>query len=222
MLRLLHYLRKWSPGGWSQAQSPGKFSCGIEYINSGTSFKGTGQRTRNGSSPVILKTCELGSPLWKGIWSAWLEVRPRIKKAIPTNKEESHRQSIFLNPFLSNSELTMWGDSGDTKAGALRRWSLEGITKLKHLWDPVWQSWIDTRDLFHLTRTQNLAIIRRDIIFSVPWSMSRQYPPKEGDWYTLNEPERALPEEFYQVRQVKDNGVLFVNVYRRVGTTERL
>lgn len=104
--------------------------------------------------------CSQGSPLWQGIWSSWLEVRPGIKKSIPCNSEEAHRQSIFLNPFLINSDIEMWGDSHDPRAGIFCRWSNKGILKLKHLWDSTWNSWLDPQDLYRTTRSRNLLAIR--------------------------------------------------------------
>lgn len=160
--------------------------------------------------------------MWKGIWASWLEVRPGIQRDVPTIVEEVHRQSIFLNPFLSNLELIMWGDTEDPRAGIFCRWSQKGISKLKHLWDPGHQVWRDTQDLFRVTRTRNLKAIKQDIIHSVPWSMNRVYPPQIGDWYTLNEPERQLPEEFYYIKGISDRGALSVHVYRRYNFTERL
>lgn len=136
--------------------------------------------------------------------------------------EEAHRQNIFLNPFLTNSDLTQRGDDEDPKAGVLRRWSTKGIHQLKHLWDPVRNTWMDAQDLFALTRSRNLPALRQEIIESVPWSMSQAYPSKIGDWYLLNEPERSLPEEFYHVMDISEYGRFYVHVYRRVNGSERL
>lgn len=111
----------------------------------------------------------------------------------------------------------MWGDSLDPKAGIFRRWSLKGITKLKYLWDGDHSTWLDTEDLYIITHSCNLEAICKDIIYLVLWNMVQDKKPQEDDWYTLDEPQRELPEEFYHIRHVDERERLFINVYRRLG-----
>jgi hypothetical protein len=64
--------------------------------------------------------------------------------------------------------------------------------------------------------------LRAELITSIRWNPTFPNNRKEGDWLTLDEPKRSLPEEFYQVRQVRERNEFYVHVYRRLNNTERL
>lgn len=96
-------------------------------------------------------------------------------------------------------DITMWGGSHKSKVGIFRRWSSKGISQLKHLWDPERQIWLNIANILRFTRTYNLTRICQTLIHSIPWCMSQNAPPQEGDWYTFDEPQRALLEEFYHI-----------------------
>jgi hypothetical protein len=55
--------------------------------------------------------CAQGNPLWKGIWTAWLEVRTGLRKTPPTNKEEIQHQALFFNPHIKNPQTQSWGEA---------------------------------------------------------------------------------------------------------------
>lgn len=117
-----------------------------------------------------------GSPLWRGVWSSWLEVRPGINRTPPTNQEEAQRHSIFLNPFLSSTDIIQWGDDEDPRAGVFCNWSIKNITKLKHLRTEDQSRWLDMAEIRNRTRSFNIPEIRRELIDSVPWSMDQIHP----------------------------------------------
>jgi hypothetical protein len=48
-----------------------------------------------------------GSPLWKGIWSSWLEVRPGLRKTAPVFLEEIMRQPLFFNSQIKSLQGEM-------------------------------------------------------------------------------------------------------------------
>jgi hypothetical protein len=60
------------------------------------------------------------------------------------------------------------------------------------------------------------------MIALIPWNPTLDQPKREKEWWTLDEPERELLEEFYHIVNIGERNRLHMHVYKRTNGTERL
>jgi hypothetical protein len=76
--------------------------------------------------------------MWKSIVGAWLNVRPTLTKADPTNVAETLRQSLFGNPSILNTSGAPLGIGGLREGSAF---ACYGCSRIKDLWNHVDKEW---------------------------------------------------------------------------------
>jgi len=76
--------------------------------------------------------------MWRSIVEAWLNVRPGLSKADPTNTAETLRQPLFGNPLILNTSGAPLG-IGDLREGSA--FACYGCSRIKDLWNPVEKEW---------------------------------------------------------------------------------
>jgi hypothetical protein len=71
--------------------------------------------------------------MWKSVVGAWLNVRPGLTKADPTNLAETFRQPLFDNPSILNASDVSLGLGSLRDGSAFVR---HGCSQVKDLWNP--------------------------------------------------------------------------------------
>jgi hypothetical protein len=82
--------------------------------------------------------------MWKSIVGAWLNVRPGLTKADPTNTAETLKQPLFGNPSIFNTSGAPLGLGGLREGNAFAHY---GCSRIKDLWNPVEKEWKSLSEL---------------------------------------------------------------------------
>jgi hypothetical protein len=102
--------------------------------------------------------------MWKSIVGAWLNVRPGLTKADPTNTTETLRQPLFSNPSILNTSGTPLGIGGLKEGCAFARF---GCFRVKDLWNSEDNEWKSLSELGMSYHTSNKRC-KDVIIASIP------------------------------------------------------
>lgn len=156
-----------------------------------------------------------GSPLWQGIWQAWVVVRSGIKKLLPTSKDETLRQPLYFNENILNEDGKIWGE---VYPQLFRHWAKTGISRVRDLWDFDLNTYRSLDDIYHQVRPHYIEGLCTEIFQSIP--MERGYYPSRG-LVSLRLPESVQDPEFYHIQEVVEFGFL-ASIYRLVQGSERL
>ena len=163
------------------------------------------------ASKILLQ----GSPLWQGIWKAWVSVRPGVRKMLPASREETLRQPLFFNENIRNEEGRMWGE---IHSQMFRFWAIRGITRVRHLWDSSLNTWRSPEDIYLQVRPHFVEGICSEIFQSIPWRDTQVQP---DDWIGLDYMITPQIPAFFHIQEVKEFG-FSASRYNIVPGSERL
>ncbi|GBG82384.1 hypothetical protein CBR_g34760 [Chara braunii] len=99
---------------------------------------------------------QLSSPLANGLWTAWTQLHPPLKRE-PATKEEVLRQHIFDNVNVCNCQGQIF-EATASPGHFGRRWVERGVTTICDLWDDEQGEWFPELQLMRkLSRLQLIS-----------------------------------------------------------------
>jgi hypothetical protein len=124
--------------------------------------------------------------MWKSVVGAWLNVRPGLTKADPTNSAETLRQPFFGNPSILNASGVPLGLGSLRDGSAFVR---HGCSQVKDLWNPEERDWKSLSELGMNYHASNKRC-KKAIIASIPWRPDEctRHPSRGVDRHPQSKP----------------------------------
>jgi hypothetical protein len=114
------------------------------------------------AAPKLKRICH---SMWKNVVGAWLNVRPGLTKADPTNSAETLRQLLFGNPSILNASGVPLGLGSLRDGSAFVRHGCSRVRDLWNLEERDWKSLLELGMSYHVSNKR----CKEAIIANIPW-----------------------------------------------------